>query len=44
MKQIKCKRCDYEWDYKGKSVWYASCPRCKTNVRIKQDQNNGALK
>jgi len=32
--QIKCKRCNYEWDYSGKSEWYTSCPRCRTNVKV----------
>ena len=33
---IKCQRCGYEWDYKGKSEWYAPCSRCKTSVNIKK--------
>ena len=33
---LKCKRCGYEWDYKGKSEWYASCSRCKTSINIKK--------
>jgi len=32
--KLKCKRCGYEWEYQGNSNWYASCPRCKTNIRI----------
>jgi hypothetical protein len=35
---IKCKRCGYEWDYKGKSEWYAPCSRCKTSVNIKKQK------
>jgi predicted Zn-ribbon and HTH transcriptional regulator len=33
---LKCKRCGYEWDYHGKSKWYVSCPRCKTNIRVRE--------
>lgn len=34
-KRLKCKRCDYRWNYKGESVWFATCPRCRnSNVRI----------
>lgn len=33
---LKCQRCGYEWDYKGKSKWYASCPRCRTTVKVKE--------
>lgn len=36
MLKIKCKRCDYQWEYKGKSEWYTSCPKCKTTVNIKK--------
>ena len=31
---LQCTRCGYEWEYKGKSEWYVSCPRCRTTVRI----------
>lgn len=37
---LKCKRCKYVWDYKGKSKWYTSCPRCKTTIKtIKNGKN-----
>lgn len=41
--KIKClnKKCiksnkgkSYEWDYKGKNPFYATCPRCRTSVKI----------
>ena len=35
---LKCQRCGYKWDYKGKSDWYAPCSRCKTSVNIKKHQ------
>ena len=35
MVKLKCRRCGYEWEYKGKSEWYASCSRCKTSINIK---------
>lgn len=25
---IKCKHCEYEWSYKGSSLYYITCPRC----------------
>ncbi|MEM3769353.1 MAG: hypothetical protein QXE37_04885 [Nitrososphaerales archaeon] len=34
--KIKCQHCGHEWDYKGKSEYYASCPRCMYKVRIKK--------
>lgn len=34
--KIKClkKECGYEWDYKGDSKFYATCPHCLTKVKI----------
>ena len=34
MKMLKCHKCDREWNYKGDSVWYASCPRCLYKVKV----------
>lgn len=31
---LRCGRCGHEWEYRGKSEWYASCPRCKSSVRV----------
>lgn len=33
---LKCSRkiCGNKWDYKGKNHFYASCPQCKTSVKI----------
>ncbi len=31
---LKCGRCGYGWQYGGKSEWYASCPRCKSSVKV----------
>lgn len=32
--KLKCKRCEYEWDYKGKRRFYATCPDCHTLVKL----------
>ncbi|MFW6121147.1 MAG: DUF1660 family phage protein [Petrotogales bacterium] len=32
--KLKCQNCGYEWDYNGKSDFYASCPRCKSSVNV----------
>jgi len=34
MKEIKCQKCNYEWNYKGK-LGFASCPNCGTKVKVK---------
>ena len=36
--KVKCNNseCLNEWDYKGLSQWYATCPRCHANVRIRE--------
>ena len=38
---MKCKKCGYSWEYKGKSKFYASCPRCRTNIKIKENLKGG---
>lgn len=37
--KLKCKRCNYEWDYKGNSEWYTSCPKCRTTIRVRKLEN-----
>ena len=42
MVKLKCQRCKKEWEYKGDNKFYATCPDCKTSVKIKkgdQDDN-----
>jgi predicted Zn-ribbon and HTH transcriptional regulator len=34
-KPLKCKHCGYRWQYKGKSKYYATCPRCLRKVPVK---------
>jgi len=34
--KLKCKNCGYEWEYKGKSGYYATCPRCLRKVSLKK--------
>jgi hypothetical protein len=38
---VKCqnKKCNHEWNYKGESEFYATCPRCLNKVRIKKEKN-----
>jgi hypothetical protein len=36
----KCKKCGHEWDYKGKSKIYVTCPQCYSKIKI----NNYCLK
>jgi len=33
-KKTKCHKCSYEWLYTGGRLLYATCPKCKYNVRI----------
>jgi len=32
--RLHCKHCGYEWDYKGHSKYYTSCPRCRWLVKV----------
>jgi len=36
--KLKCTNpeCNYEWDYKGQSPFYATCPRCYRKINIKK--------
>lgn len=40
--KLYCKKkvCLNEWDYKGKSPFYATCPRCYNKVRLNPEQQN----
>jgi hypothetical protein len=48
MQTIKCHRCKKEWEYKGKKKikkWpqYVSCPKCRTSVKINQNESKDAM-
>jgi len=34
MTRLRCAKCGYEWDYKGRRDRYATCPNCKASVKI----------
>ena len=36
--KIKCNHCEYEWEYKGVSKFYASCPKCLMKVKIDKNE------
>ena len=36
MTKLICPRCGKEWDYNGQNKWFARCPDCKKDVKIKQ--------
>ncbi len=40
MIRLTCQRssCKYEWNYKGKSKFYATCPRCRSTVNIEKQK------
>jgi len=37
--KIKCKKCKHLWEYKGKSKYYVTCPRCMNKVNIQGKKN-----
>ncbi len=37
VQRLKCKRCEYEWDYRGKNPYYACCPYCKNQAHVKNN-------
>lgn len=36
--ELRCQHCGHVWDYRGRSKYYASCPRClwKVSIQIKR--------
>ena len=35
--KVKCQNCGHEWDYKGKSEYYVTCPKCLYKVNLKKE-------
>jgi hypothetical protein len=35
-RKVYCRYCNYEWVYCGKREFYASCPRCRTAIKLKE--------
>ena len=35
-KKLTCKHCRHTWEYKGKSEYWATCPKCRYQVNLKQ--------
>ena len=40
--KIKCHHCEHEWEYKGNSDYYATCPNCHYKVNIEKNKVKGA--
>lgn len=34
--KVKCRKCNHEWEYKGKSKFYVTCPNCYNKVNIQK--------
>lgn len=37
--ELKCKKCEHTWKYKGKNTYYATCPNCLNKVRLPECDN-----
>jgi len=35
--ELKCKKCEHTWIYKGKNTYYATCPNCLNKVRLPEE-------
>jgi ribosomal protein S27E len=42
--KTKCNKCNHEWEYKGKSEYYVTCPHCYTKVNIQKIKKGGEKK
>ena len=40
MIKLQCKKCEKVWNYSGKNKYYATCPDCKTSVKIELQGEN----
>ena len=40
--RLRCHHCGHEWDYKGKSKYYATCPVCYYKVRIRESSKDNS--
>ena len=38
--RLRCRHCGHEWDYKGRSKYYATCPVCYYKVRIRESSED----
>lgn len=38
MKEVICHNCEYGWNYKGNSQYYATCPNCCYKVFISRSR------
>lgn len=41
---LKCENCKYEWEYRGKSGYYATCPRCLRKVSLMKNKGTQTSK
>lgn len=42
MRKLKCQKCEKEWMYTGERLYYATCPDCKSSVKIKGGDNESS--
>ena len=39
-----CPKCGYDWEYKGKSNFYISCPRCRSNINLQKPKDKSSVR
>lgn len=44
MLTLTCQRCEHEWDYTGQSQYYATCPCCKSSVKVEDESSKDGSK
>ena len=42
--KVRCKKCEHEWEYKGHSKYYVTCPECYNKVNISIQMKGGKNK
>ncbi|WP_257719736.1 hypothetical protein [Sulfolobus acidocaldarius] len=38
MVRLRCPKCGHVWEYKGKSMYYATCPVCMRKINVEKNK------
>ena len=36
---LSCKKCSNTWNYKGENIYWATCPKCLSKVKVIKNDN-----
>ena len=38
---LKCSKCGWMWEYRGRHTVYTNCPNCYTKVKVEEGKEHG---